>query len=66
MRWTSEPRLLPRCPIGNQRGKLWKDVDYSFLSWILSKSDMDPDIRWNARRERDRRDELEGHHADEN
>lgn len=55
MRWTREPRLLPTCPIGNQRGKRWADVEYSFLTWILSKGDMDADIRWNARQELDRR-----------
>jgi exodeoxyribonuclease X len=57
--WTREPRLLPRCPIGNYRGQPWADCDRGFLRWILGKrgSDMDPDIIWNAQLEIDRRDE---------
>ena len=57
-RWTMEPRLLPRCPIGNWRGHPWHEVDYGFLRWISGKrgTDMDPDIIWNAEREMDRRD----------
>lgn len=49
--WTREPRLLPKCPIGKWRGRKWDEVPDSFLEWILSKSDMDPDFRWNAARE---------------
>lgn len=55
VQWTSEPRLLPTCPIGNWRGSKWAEVDDGFLNWILSKSDMDEDIAWNAKRELDRR-----------
>jgi exodeoxyribonuclease X len=56
-RWTCEPRLLPRCPIGNWRGHRWEECDRGFLNWILGKrgTDMDPDIIWNAERELDRR-----------
>lgn len=59
VRWTIEPRLLPRCPIGNWRGHPWEDCDSGFLHWILGKrgSDMDPDIIWNAEREITRRRE---------
>lgn len=57
IQWTSEPRLLPRCPIGVWRGKPWADVDDGFLRWILSKGDMDADIQWNADRELTRREE---------
>lgn len=59
-RWTCEPRLLPRCPIGNYRGQPWSDCDSGFLNWILGKrgSDMDPDIIWNAERELNRRYEA--------
>lgn len=55
VQWTAEPRLLPTCPIGAWRGSKWADVDEGFLNWILSKSDMDYDIAWNAGRELDRR-----------
>lgn len=57
--WTREPRLLPRCPIGNWRGHPWAECDGGFLRWILGKrgTDMDADIIWNAQRELDRRHE---------
>lgn len=59
IKWTMEPRLLPRIPIGNWRGRCWDECDRGFLNWIIGKrySDMDPDIVWNAERELNRRDE---------
>lgn len=64
IRWTMEPRLLPRIPIGNWRGRRWDEADYGFLRWIVGKegTDMDPDIIWNARREMDRRQDEERAH----
>jgi len=53
--WTKEPRLLPRCPIGKERGKKWAEVDGGFLSWMLNQPTMEADLKWNARRELDRR-----------
>jgi exodeoxyribonuclease X len=53
--WTAEPALLPRIPIGKQRGAKWADVDGGFLRWMLSAKDMDSDLVWNARRELERR-----------
>jgi len=53
--WTREPPLLPRCPIGKFRGKPWAEVDAGFLGWMLRKEDMEEDLKWNARREIDRR-----------
>lgn len=55
IRWTDEPRLLPRCPIGKFRGRPWSEVEGGFLSWMLRQPDMEEDYRWNARRELDRR-----------
>lgn len=52
--WTSEPRILPRCPLGDHRGKRWAEVDWGFLEWITRKVD-DADIRFNAQLEIDRR-----------
>lgn len=57
--WTAEPPILPRCTIGEWRGKPWGDVDKGFLEWCLSKKDMDADIVWNARRELTRRADAE-------
>lgn len=58
IKWTMEPRLLPRVPIGRFRGEPWNVPDWGFLRWIVDKkgTDMDPDIIWNAQREMDRRE----------
>ena len=53
--WTREPRVLPTCPIGKFRGRQWADVEGGFLSWMLTKDDMEADLKWNAQREIDRR-----------
>lgn len=56
VRWSREPACLPRCPIGQHRGKPWADVPTGFLEWMVHKAhDMDPDLKWNARQEIDRR-----------
>lgn len=53
--WTKEPRLLPTCPIGKFRGYKWPDVEAGFLGWMLNQSTMEEDLKWNARRELERR-----------
>lgn len=53
--WTREPRLLPTCPIGKFRGKPWSEVEAGFLGWMLRQEGMEEDLKWNARREIDRR-----------
>jgi exodeoxyribonuclease X len=53
--WTREPRLLPTCPLGKFRGQKWPDVESGFLSWMLNQPTMEEDLKWNARRELDRR-----------
>lgn len=53
--WTKEPRLLPTCPIGKFRDKPWAEVEQGFLSWMLAQPSMEEDLKWNARREIDRR-----------
>lgn len=54
--WSAEPRLFPTCPIGEHRGKPWPEVPFSFLEWMTKKArDMDPDTKWNAQQEIDRR-----------
>lgn len=55
VRWTKEPRLLPTCPIGKFRGKPWPEVETGFLSWMLNQPTMEEDLKWNARRELERR-----------
>lgn len=53
--WTSEPPLMPRCPIGKFRGKPWHEVEDGFLGWMMRQPDMDADLKWNADREIRRR-----------
>lgn len=53
--WTAEPAALPTIPIGKQKGAKWSEVEEGFLRWMLTKSEMDRDLVWNARRELDRR-----------
>jgi exodeoxyribonuclease X len=31
LKWTTEPAMLPTCPLGDWRGKKWADVDQGFL-----------------------------------
>ena len=52
--WTREPRLLPRITFGKHKGMDWKDAPRSYLDWMVG-SDMEEDLKWNARREIDRR-----------
>lgn len=55
--WTREPAVLPRCPIGTPwRGMKWAEVDFGFLKWMANKPDMEPDHKWNAQQELDRRE----------
>lgn len=58
VRWSKEPPLLPTCPIGKQRGEAWADIDGGFLQWMLRQDGMEEDLKWNARRELDRRVEA--------
>jgi len=53
--WTREPGLLPTLPIGKQKGSKWADVDQGFLDWMLKQESMEADLKWNARRELERR-----------
>lgn len=53
--WTLEPPVMPTCPIGKFRGKPWAEVEGGFLNWMLNQPTMEEDLKWNARRELDRR-----------
>ena len=55
--WTAEPRLLPTIPLGKHRGSKWADAPADYLEWMARQSDMDADVKWNAKRELDRRRE---------
>ena len=56
--WTRSPTLLPRCPIGEHRGKPWDQVDEGFLRWMTDKRGMEAELVWNAQRELERRRSL--------
>jgi exodeoxyribonuclease X len=55
LKWTDEPALLPRCPIGDWRGHLWSEVEEGFLLWILRKITDREDVRFCAQTELTRR-----------
>ena len=53
--WSRQPALMPRCPIGEHRGKPWADVPHGFLSWMVQNATMEEDLKYNAAIELDRR-----------
>jgi len=53
--WTKEPRLMNKCPIGKFKGKPWSEVEHGFLGWMMRQADMEHDLKWNAAREIERR-----------
>lgn len=55
IQWTSQPPLMPTCPIGKFRGQKWADVEAGFLNWMTAQPTMEADLKWNAQRELDRR-----------
>lgn len=55
LKWTTEPAMLPTCPLGDWRGRKWADVDEGFLLWILRRIHDREDVRFCAQAELDRR-----------
>ena len=55
IQWTKEPRLMNKCPIGKFKGKPWSEVEDGFLGWMMRQADMEHDLKWNAAREIERR-----------
>lgn len=47
--WTTEPSLLPSVTFGMHRGKKWSELPWSYLEWIIDKSDLDADTKFTAR-----------------
>jgi len=58
MRWSSGPALLPRITFGKHKGQRWEDVPSDYLRWIIDKSDLDRDVKANARHHLKQRGEL--------
>lgn len=65
IKWTDEPAMLPRCPIGDYRGMKWAEVPSDFLDWILRKIYDRDDLRFCARKELDRREAERQREAEE-
>lgn len=56
LRWTREPKHLPRCPIGEHKDKPWAEVPADFLQWMTTKAkNMDADTKFAAEQELARR-----------
>ena len=55
IQWTTEPRVMPKLTFGKHRGAKWTEVPPDYLDWLVFKSDLDSDTKWNARRELERR-----------
>lgn len=55
IRWSEEPAMPPRLTFGKHRGTSWDDVDLSYLSWIVDKSELDEDTKLCAASHLERR-----------
>jgi exodeoxyribonuclease X len=42
--WTQEPKVLPTLPLGKHRGLLWSKAPLDYLQWMITKTEMDPDV----------------------
>lgn len=49
VRWSDGPALLPRVNFGKHKGSKWEDVPTDYLDWVANKSDLDRDVKANAR-----------------
>ena len=49
IRWTKGPALLPRINFGKHKGARWEDGPIDYLRWLAEKSDMNRDVKANAR-----------------
>ena len=50
--WTAEPALLQRATFGKHRGLSWSDVPADYLTWVIEKSELGPDIKFTAEHHR--------------
>ena len=53
--WTQLPKLMPRITFGKHKGAEWSDAPEDYLAWVVNKSDLDADTKWNASQELQRR-----------
>lgn len=52
--WTYEPALLPRVTFGRHRGCSWGEVPSDYLTWVIERSELGPDIKFTAEHHRGR------------
>lgn len=49
LRWSRGAALLPKITFGKHRGMRWEEAPADYLRWLVDKSDMDRDVKANAR-----------------
>lgn len=55
VRWTSEPKHLPRAPFGKHKGQPWPEVPIDYLHWAIKQTAMDADAMHAVQLEMTRR-----------
>lgn len=53
--WSKEPLVFHRWGFGKHKDKALTETPGDYLDWVVTRSDMDADVKWNCRRELDRR-----------
>jgi len=53
--WSKEPLVFHRWAFGKHFGELLSETPADYLDWVVWKSPLDEDVKWNCRRELDRR-----------
>ncbi|MGU9981536.1 exonuclease domain-containing protein [Phreatobacter sp. HK31-P] len=54
--WSAEPAVYPTITFGKHRNSGWDQPPKDYLIWLRDRSDMEPDVKWNADRELQRRE----------
>lgn len=60
IRWSSGPALLPLITFGKHKGKRWEEAPADYLDWIVNKSDLDRDVKANAKFYLKQREQSDG------
>lgn len=53
--WTKLPLVFHVWTFGKHRGLALTETPGDYLDWVVTKSELDDDVKWNCRRELDRR-----------
>jgi exodeoxyribonuclease X len=53
--WTKEPLVFHVWAFGKHKGAQLVDTPADYLGWVVDRSDLDDDVKWNCRRELERR-----------